>query len=257
MQAGIFRNPPDRSRRPIGLMPASRPGLNPSSVPNGAFDASAHSTARRSFEKTHARRRSHNRNQNSDSCGGARAPSDVVGAASSPRSRRCASIRAMSSGSSMLAITFKCPPQRAHCSISIPNTPYCATPFLASAARAGTVCSENTFWPARGPTATRYVLRERPTAHIHGHAGAACRIHRGVRDRDADQVNQRECQADGDRREAGRRTLVRGAEDDREEHRRHHDFARERRLHRILSRRMLAKPFDANPALTSKPVGRS
>jgi hypothetical protein len=29
----------------------------------------------------------------------------------------------MSSGSSMLASTFKRPPQRAHCSISIPKTP--------------------------------------------------------------------------------------------------------------------------------------
>jgi len=48
--------------------------------------------------------------------------SQAVGAASSPRSRRCARIRSISSGSSMLAITFKWPPQRAQCSISIPNT---------------------------------------------------------------------------------------------------------------------------------------
>ena len=61
-------------------------------------------------------------NQNSDACGGARAPSDAVGGASSPRSRRCASIRSLSSGSSMLAITFNRPPQRTHCAISIPNT---------------------------------------------------------------------------------------------------------------------------------------
>ena len=52
-------------------------------------------------------------NQNSASCGGARAPSDAVSAVSSPRSRRCARIRSISSGSSLLAITFKCPPQRA------------------------------------------------------------------------------------------------------------------------------------------------
>ena len=36
--------------------------------------------------------------------------------ASSPRSRRCARMRSMSSDSSMLAITSKRPPQRTHCS---------------------------------------------------------------------------------------------------------------------------------------------
>jgi hypothetical protein len=44
---------------------------------------------------------------NSDACGGARAPSEAVGASSSPGSRRCARIRPMSSGSSMLAATFR------------------------------------------------------------------------------------------------------------------------------------------------------
>jgi hypothetical protein len=47
----------------------------------------------------------------------------VCGSAlSSPRSRRCARMRSISSGSSMLAINCRRPPQRAHCSISIPNT---------------------------------------------------------------------------------------------------------------------------------------
>ncbi len=35
--------------------------------------------------------------------GGARGPSDATGGSSAPRSRRCARIRAMTSGSSMLA----------------------------------------------------------------------------------------------------------------------------------------------------------
>jgi hypothetical protein len=43
-------------------------------------------------------------------------------ASSSSCARRCARIRSISSGSSMLAITRKRPPQRAHCSISIQNT---------------------------------------------------------------------------------------------------------------------------------------
>ena len=53
--------------------------------------------------------------------GGARGPSEATGASSAPRSRRCASMRAMTSGSSMLAITLSRPPQRAQRSISILN----------------------------------------------------------------------------------------------------------------------------------------
>ena len=45
-------------------------------------------------------------------------------------------------------------------------------------------------------------LRERPAADEDRHAGAARRVHRGVGHRDADQVDQRQAQADGDRREA-------------------------------------------------------
>lgn len=60
-------------------------------------------------------------NYNSDACGGARAPSETVIASSPPCSRRGARMRSISSGSSILAITFSRPPQRAHCSISIPH----------------------------------------------------------------------------------------------------------------------------------------
>jgi AraC-like DNA-binding protein len=49
--------------------------------------------------------------------------SETLIASSPPRSRRCARIRSISSGSSMLAITSSRPPQRANGSISIPNTP--------------------------------------------------------------------------------------------------------------------------------------
>ncbi len=56
-------------------------------------------------------------------------------------------------------------------------------------------------------------------------ARAARRIHRGVRHRDADQVDQGQAQADGDRREALRRALVGGAQDDEQEHHGHDDLA--------------------------------
>jgi hypothetical protein len=40
------------------------------------------------------------------------------------------------------------------------NPAYCATPFLGSSPHAGTVRNENTFWPARGPAATRELAAE-------------------------------------------------------------------------------------------------
>ena len=45
-------------------------------------------------------------------------------------------------------------------------------------------------------------LGNRPVADVQGDRGAARRVHRGVGDRDADQVDQGQGQADGDRREA-------------------------------------------------------
>ena len=61
-------------------------------------------------------------NQNNNPCGGARGLSGESDTSSSPRSRRCVRIRSISAGSSMLAITLSRPPQRTHCSISMPNT---------------------------------------------------------------------------------------------------------------------------------------
>src|SRR6478609_8392915 len=62
-------------------------------------------------------------------------------------------------------------------------------------------------------------LADRPVAVEERDAGGAGRVDRGVRDRDRDEVDEGEHQADGDRGEALRRTGVRGAEDDVEEHR--------------------------------------
>ncbi len=59
----------------------------------------------------------------------------------------------------------------------------------------------------------------RPVAVEERDAGGAGRVDRRVRDRDRDEVDEGEHQTDGDRGEALRRTGVRGAEDDVEEHR--------------------------------------
>jgi hypothetical protein len=67
-----------------------------------------------------ARRRSGS--QNSDGCGGARAANAERGRCSSSRRSRCARMRLMSAGSSMLAITSSRPPQRRQRSMSIANT---------------------------------------------------------------------------------------------------------------------------------------
>src|SRR6185295_15827082 len=55
-------------------------------------------------------------------------------------------------------------------------------------------------------------LLQRPAADQQCGAGAARRIHRGVGDGDADEVDQRECETDGERREAHRRAFAGGAE---------------------------------------------
>ncbi len=56
-------------------------------------------------------------------------------------------------------------------------------------------------------------LAERPATREHRDAGAARRIDRGVGDRGADQVDQRQGEADGERPEAGRGSRIGRAED--------------------------------------------
>src|SRR5258705_11317907 len=60
-------------------------------------------------------------------------------------------------------------------------------------------------------------LTERPAAGEDCGAGAAGGVDRGVGDRDADEVDQREAEADGDGGEAFGCALVGGAEDDEKE----------------------------------------
>ena len=63
-------------------------------------------------------------------------------------------------------------------------------------------------------------LADGPAAGEEGRAGRARRVHRGVGDRDRDEVDQGERKADGEGGEALRCTPVRGAEDHEEEARR-------------------------------------
>ena len=63
-------------------------------------------------------------------------------------------------------------------------------------------------------------LPEGPATDKNGWTGTPGRIHRHVSDRDANQVNQRQPQTDGNRRKALRRALVSSAEDDHQEHER-------------------------------------
>ena len=60
--------------------------------------------------------------QNSDGCGGAREANGELVCSSSARSLRCARMRSISPGSSMLAITSSRPPHRRHCSMSMAKT---------------------------------------------------------------------------------------------------------------------------------------
>ncbi len=55
-------------------------------------------------------------------------------------------------------------------------------------------------------------LSERPAALEHGHADAAGRVHAGIGDRDADEVDEHQDEADGDAAEPGREFRMGGAE---------------------------------------------
>src|SRR5260221_13698884 len=61
-------------------------------------------------------------------------------------------------------------------------------------------------------------LLQRPAADKQRRAGAPRRVHRGIRHRNADQVDQREAEADRNRRETRGRAPVRRPENDDEEH---------------------------------------
>ena len=111
---------PVRSRRRITSTTRFSASSRHADAADGLSGLAARSTARRSRLSTRVPPTiSRSADQNSSACGGgARAPNEAVRASSSPRSRRCARICSMSCGSSILAITRKRPPQRAHCSIS-------------------------------------------------------------------------------------------------------------------------------------------
>jgi len=94
-------------------------------------------------------------------------------------------------------------------------------------------------------------LLERDASLQQGRPGAARRVDRGVGDRDADQVDQGQAEANGDRTEAGRGPLVGGADDHEQEHQGHDHFRDESGLQRVTARRMLAKSVGGQPALVS------
>src|SRR3712207_9007055 len=70
-------------------------------------------------------------------------------------------------------------------------------------------------------------------------AGATRRVHGGVRHRDADQVDQRQPEADGDRREALGRPVRGGAEDDQQEEERSEEHTSELQSRQYLVCRLL------------------
>ena len=67
-------------------------------------------------------------------------------------------------------------------------------------------------------------LSERPSTDEERGTGAASWVDRSVRDRNADEMNHHQREADGQRREAGRRLAMGRSHDDEKEHRRHRHF---------------------------------
>ena len=84
-------------------------------------------------------------------------------------------------------------------------------------------------------------LTDRIAAHEQRGAGRAGRVHRRVGDRDRDQVDQRQAQADRDRRKAGRHAALVGGAHHEQEEARHHDFANERRTECVVAGRAFAE----------------
>ena len=102
-------------------------------------------------------------------------------------------------------------------------------------------------------------LLDRPAADEERGARAPRGVHGDVRHRDADQVDQREAEADRDRREPGRGALVRGAHDDEDEDEREHDLSDQTRRERVAARRVgsvavrrEAARLDVEPGLTAR-----
>ena len=83
-------------------------------------------------------------------------------------------------------------------------------------------------------------LRERPVADEQSGPGAAGGVHRNVRDRNADEMDEREAEPDGNRREPGGSARVRRAENDHQEHEREHELRDERGAQAVAAGRMLA-----------------
>ena len=84
-------------------------------------------------------------------------------------------------------------------------------------------------------------LRQCPTAHVKRNPRTAGRIHRGIGDGNADEVNERQAETDGERSESRRSTLVRSAEDDEQKEHGHDDLADQRRHKAVAARRVLAE----------------
>lgn len=92
-------------------------------------------------------------------------------------------------------------------------------------------------------------LRNRPATHEERHTCAACRIHGCVCDGDADEVNQRQGKADGNRCKASRSALIRRAENHQQEEHGHDHFC-----HECGEQRIPARPLDAKPFAISNPA---
>ena len=98
--------------------------------------------------------------------------------------------------------------------------------------------AENTADQRRDPEQPE--LRDRGAADDERRAGAARRIDRRVGHRNAHEINERQAQADRQRRKTRRRLAVCRAHDDEQKQHRHHDFHEQRRGQVVVAGRMVA-----------------
>src|SRR4051812_37231134 len=88
--------------------------------------------------------------------------------------------------------------------------------------------------PENGCNDKQPELLQSPSSHEDGGANAPRRIHRGVCDRNADEMDQHQDEADGDSSESNRRLNVGGPQNSQNKEHCKNDFARECGGHRVV-----------------------
>ena len=118
----------------------------------------------------------------------------------------------------------------------------------------GGVSYAGNYSPNNGRDPEQPELRNSPASDEYRRPGAPSGIHGPVCDRDPNQVNECLTQADCDRREALRGSVVGCAQDNHQEHECKHDFCCQASDQRVPPGECAPYPFDAKPSVNLNPA---